>query len=120
MAEALMNQLGKDKFEAFSAGARPSGIVHPMTLEVLSSRRMPLAGLRSKSLGEFENSEIDIIITVCDSARESCPVWTGNTVTLHWSFPDPAAFQGDENETREYFDSVFDMIKMKIESFLSE
>jgi arsenate reductase (thioredoxin) len=98
LAEALLNHWGKGRFHAYSAGSFPKGQMHPMTLELLTSLKLPTAGLRSKSWDEFANRgapAMDFVFTVCDQAAgEVCPIWPGNPVTAHWGIPDPAAASG--------------------------
>ena len=120
MAEVLMNELGKGRYEAFSAGACPSGEVNPLTIETLKAHGHAVDGLRSKPLDEFLNMELDVVVTVCDNARESCPVWPQNTTVLHWSFNDPATFEGSREEKLEFFEKIYKQIKEKIERFLEE
>ena len=95
LAEALLNQLGRDRFRAFSAGSFPKGAVHPMALELLRSMGFPTQELRSKRWDEFATSdapELDFIFTVCDNAAgEVCPIWPGKPLTAHWGIADPAA-----------------------------
>ena len=98
MAEVLMNELGQGSYRAFSAGAKPSGEVNPLTIETLKSHGHNTDGLRSKSLTEFLDQDLDIVVTVCDHARESCPVWPQKTVVMHWGFDDPATFEGSREE----------------------
>jgi arsenate reductase len=98
MAEAMLNHIGRGAFRAFSAGTRPRGAVHPMTLEVLAERNYDTHGLRSKSWTEFAvpgAAPMDFIFTVCNQAAgESCPAWPGQPITAHWDFADPAGVVG--------------------------
>jgi len=99
LAESILNEDGKGRFEAFSAGSHPKGEVHPMALEVLKSMSFPYQNCRSKSWTEFtgpDAPQFDFIFTVCDNAAgESCPVWPGTPVTAHWGIEDPAAVEGE-------------------------
>ena len=99
LAEAILNEDGKGRFRAFSAGSHPKGEVHPMALQVLKSMSFPYENSRSKSWSEFSGPDapqFDFIFTVCDNAAgESCPVWPGTPVTAHWGIEDPAAVEGD-------------------------
>jgi arsenate reductase (thioredoxin) len=104
IAEYLLRRLGADRgFDAFSAGSHPRGEVHPLTLEILSKLNIDASDARSKSWEEFRDVRFDFVITVCDNARESCPVWPGRPIVAHWSLPDPAAFEGPEEEQYERF-----------------
>jgi len=118
MAEVLMNELGKDKYRAFSAGAKPSGEVNPLTIEILKTYGHSTDGLRSKPLSEFLSEDLDIVVTVCDKARESCPVWPGKTRVMHWGFDDPADFEGSREEKLAFFDKIYRQIRERIERFL--
>ncbi len=118
MAELLMNHLGKGEYQAFSAGAVPTGIVNPLTLQTLKERSHNITGLRSKPLDEFIDEEFDIVVTVCDDAKEACPVWPKKTKVLHWSFEDPAAFGGPEKEKRAFFEKIYGQIEERIGKFL--
>jgi arsenate reductase len=120
MAEAYLNSLPKNQFRAFSAGSHPKGKVHPLTVETLSRAGLQTSdNLRSKSWDEFARTdapEMDFVITVCDSAAgEVCPVWPGQPITAHWSFPDPAAFQGKEEDARVFFREVFRQIRTRVD-----
>ena len=89
MAEAIVNTRLGDQWEAVSAGTRPAGYVHPKALEALSEIGIQHEG-RSKRADEFSEAEFDLVVTVCDSAAEECPVWLGKGKRIHHSFPDPA------------------------------
>jgi protein-tyrosine-phosphatase len=121
MAECLLNQWGKGRYRAFSAGSHPKGRVHPFTLELLQRLKLPTGDLRSKDWEEFARPgapELDFVFTVCDQAAgEVCPVWPGQPITAHWGFPDPAAFVGSEAEQRVFFGDVFRQIENRIKIF---
>jgi arsenate reductase len=119
MAEVLMNELGNGRYRAFSAGAKPSGEINPFTIEILEAHDHSRSGLRSKSLTEFLGKDLDIVVTVCDKARESCPVWPKKTVVMHWGFDDPAAFEGTREEKRAFFEKIYGQIRERIEKFLA-
>lgn len=121
MAEAILNQLGRGRFRAFSAGSHPAGKINPFTLDVLKKHGHGTEGFRSKSWDEFATPgapTMDIVITVCDSAAgEICPVWPGRPATAHWGFPDPAAFQGSDDDKRAFFETVYGMIEARLARF---
>ncbi len=120
MAEVLTNELGAGRYKAFSAGAKPSGEVNPLTIETLKAHGHATGGLRSKPLNEFLDMKLDIVVTVCDNARESCPVWPDKTEVLHWGLEDPVAFEGSYEEKLIFFEKIYGQIKEKIERFLEE
>src|SRR5579871_6120715 len=99
MAEGIMNKLGAGRFEAFSAGTNPAGYVHPQAIAAMHDMGIDISGNVSKSLDQFIGQHWDVIITVCDDARETCPVFPGQQITAHWGFEDPAKFVGNEAET---------------------
>jgi arsenate reductase len=116
IGEYLLNPKGKGRFEAFSAGAGPAGAVNPLALWVLKDRYgIDASGARSKSWDEFRDVKFDFVITVCDSAREACPVWPGQPVLAHWGSPDPAAFEGADKERRWMFVQVASQIARRID-----
>ena len=105
MAEALLRHLSHGQVEVYSAGSHPSQ-VHPLALAVLQERGISTEGLRSKSLNEFVGQSFDIIVTVCDRVRESCPTFPGDPDRIHWSFADPAAVQGSLEERHRAFEQT--------------
>lgn len=121
LAEALLHHWGKGRFHAYSAGSFPKGRVHPMTLEVLKSMKLPIDGLRSKSWDEFARPgapAMDFVFTVCDQAAgEVCPIWPGNPVTAHWGIPDPAAAEGEAQAAA--FHDAYRRLDARIKLFLS-
>ena len=123
MAEGLMNQLGRGRFQAHSAGSFPKGTVHPAALRVLDKLRVPETGFRSKSWEEFAAQgapSLDFVFTVCDQAAgEVCPVWPGQPMTAHWGVPDPASATGTDAEVDRVFLDAAMILKRRIELFLS-
>ena len=118
MAEALLRQKGGDAYEAFSAGTEATE-VRPLTLRVLQEAGVPTEGLRSKSFEEFAGRTFDYVITVCDSARQSCPVFPGEGDRFHWGYDDPSAVQGTEEERLAAFQRVFTAISQRIDLFMN-
>lgn len=110
--------LGKE-VEVYSAGARPERQVNPYTLRVMQERGIDMHFARPKSLEEIPLNEMDLIITLCDSAKESCPYVAGARVE-HWGLPDPAGFRGSEEEILEAFKKVRDEIEARVIRLLSE
>lgn len=121
MAEALLSTKGQGRFNVFSAGSHPSGVVNPFAIEQVSRTGYPTDRLRSKSWDEFAVAgapPMDFIITVCDQAAgEVCPIWPGHPVSAHWGFEDPAAFQGSDEQKRAVFDKVFQLILNRVHVF---
>lgn len=113
MAEAIVNaKMGKN-WQAYSAGTHPTGFVHPDAIRVLNEIGIDHQG-RSKSVGEFHKVHFDLIVTVCDSAAEECPLWLGPGRRVHLGFPDPAKATGNQAEILAEFRSVRDGILQKI------
>src|SRR5919106_774298 len=102
LAEAAINQMSKGEFKGFSAGSRPSGRVHPTTIDVLNDLRIDTSFARSKSWDEFSSPQaphMHFVFTVCDTAAgEACPVWPGHPLTGHWGVPDPKRAEGNHAE----------------------
>jgi arsenate reductase len=113
MAEAVLNRLGEGRFEAVSAGSKPAGYVHPLALQLLSELGYRVDGLRSKSMDEFREKRFDAVITVCDRAKEACPVWPGAEM-LHWSFADPAEASGTDEQKLVVFRRIFSEIQQRL------
>jgi arsenate reductase len=118
MAEGLLRHDGGDLFEVFSAGTHP-GQVRPEAIEALREVGIDISSHRSKSVDEFTNEEFDYVITVCDNAREHCPVLPGAARRIHWSFDDPAAAPGDEAARLAEFRRVRDQIRERLKGFIS-
>jgi arsenate reductase (thioredoxin) len=123
LAETILNQLGRNRFHAFSAGSHPTGQVSPHAIELLREQKMPTDDLRSKSWDEFakpDSPQLDFVITVCDKAAgEVCPVWPGQPMTAHWGIEDPAAVQGDEAKIQRAFKKAFREMGTRISLFTS-
>jgi protein-tyrosine-phosphatase len=123
LAESLLNNLGKERFRAFSAGSHPGGKVNPFALELLEKNHFPTAELRSKSWDEFAQPDaphLDFVITVCDNAAgEVCPVWPGQPMTAHWGIPDPAAIVGTDEQKRHAFVDAMNQLQRRICMFVS-
>jgi arsenate reductase len=117
MAEALLRHHGGDAFEVHSAGTVPKG-VNPLTLQVLDSAGIDRSFARSKSVGEYLGQSFDYVITVCDQARDVCPVFPGVHETLHWGYEDPAAAEGTEEERLAVFRRVFTQMAERIRQFV--
>lgn len=119
MAQMIWQNLGAGQWEALSAGSKPSGYVHPMALKALEEIGLPIDGLESKSLDRFVDQPIDLVVTVCDDAKQACPALPGAKQRLHWPFEDPADAVGSEEERMETFRAVRDQIKSRIAKFLN-
>jgi protein-tyrosine-phosphatase len=123
MAEAILARAGSGKFQAFSAGSQPRGVVHPRALSLLRKLNHKVDELRSKSWDEFAGPDapaMDFIFTVCDSAAsEPCPVWPGRPLTAHWGVPDPAGEGGTEAEQAYAFADAYRMLERRIGIFVN-
>jgi protein-tyrosine-phosphatase len=119
MAEVLLNQLGRGRFKAYSAGSHPSGKVNPLAIEILEGASLSTGGLRSKNWDEFARPgapQMDFIFTVCDNAAgEACPLWPGKPITAHWGVADPAAVDGPEEQKRAAFRDAATILRRRIE-----
>ena len=120
MAEALWETLGNGQWESESAGSKPSGYVHPLAIVAMKELGSDIGDYVSKSLDQFTDRPFDLVVTVCDNAKESCPVMTGAVETLHWPFDDPAEATGSEEEQLVMFRRVRDEIQDKIATYLKK
>jgi arsenate reductase len=118
MAEAIVNNAIKNGWQAFSAGTNPAGYIHPKALQVLDEIGIQHKGY-SKSVDEFRDMSFDLVITVCDSAAEECPIWLGEGHVIHHSFIDPAKTTGSDDEILNVFRHVRDKIMTEIPMLLS-
>lgn len=123
LAEGMLNQLGVDRFVAYSAGSQPKGDVHPLALDTLRHLHFKDTGYRSKSWAEYSADgapPMDFVITVCDNAaNEVCPVWPGQPITAHWGVADPAAIDGTAEAKKRAFMDTAVTLKRRIEFLLS-
>ncbi|MBW8370316.1 MAG: arsenate reductase ArsC [Thiobacillus sp.] len=123
LAESLLNNLGKGRFQAFSAGSHPAGQVNPFALALLEKNQFPTDELRSKPWDEFAQAgapRLDFVITVCDKAAgEVCPVWPGQPMTAHWGIPDPAAVEGSDEVKRHAFVDAMNQLQRRVCMFVS-
>lgn len=118
MAEGFLRALGGDRFEAASAGTEATR-VHPLAIRVMDEVGIDLGGHSSKTFDQFLAQPWDRVITVCDNANERCPVFPARTTRLHWSFEDPSAAAGSEEEKLKTFRRIRDEISQKIRSWIS-
>jgi len=116
MAEALLRQHGGDRFEVHSAGTEPRGI-NPLTLQVLSDAGIDASWARSRSVTEYLGERFDFVITVCDQARQVCPVFPGVHESLHWGYEDPAEATGTDEERLAVFRRVFIQMSERVRQF---
>ena len=121
LAEVLLNNIGKGRFHAYSAGSHPGGRVNPFALELLQKNSLSTEGLSSKSWEVFAQPgapELDFVFTVCDNAAgEVCPMWPGQPMTAHWGVEDPAAVEGSDEVKRRAFLSAYTQLQHRINIF---
>ena len=119
-AEYLLRRIGQGRFEVYSAGSNPTGRVNPFAIRVLKDLyHIDTSDARSKSWEEYEDMEFDFVITVCDNARESCPVWPGRPIIAHWGVPDPATATGSDEYILREFIQAAQHLQRRIELFCS-
>jgi arsenate reductase len=118
MAEGLLRSLGGDRFEVHSAGSKPAGYVHPMAIEAMREVQLDLSGATSKSLTQFDGQSFDYVVTVCDNAKEDCPVFPAVAKMVHWSFDDPASATGNDEQKMRVFRRVRDEIRHRVRRFV--
>ena len=119
MAEAIVNARLGETWEAVSAGTQPAGYIHPKALAVLAEIGIRHTG-RSKSVDEFRDADLDLVVTVCDSAAEECPIWLGRGKRIQLGFPDPARASGSEAEVMAVFRSVRDEMAQRVVDLLRQ
>jgi arsenate reductase len=118
MAEGILRSLAYDLVEAASAGTQPSR-VHPLAVQVMAERGIDISGQRSKHLNELVHEPFTYIVTVCDRANETCPLFPRGGKRLHWSIPDPAAVEGEEEDRRRAFAAAADDLSDRIRGLLA-
>lgn len=120
-AEALLRDLGNDRFVAYSAGTRPGSALNPFALAVLEKNGHDVSGLRAKDLSELQGENaprMDFVFTVCDqAANEECPAWKGQTISAHWGMPDPARAEGTDAERSLAFHQTYGALRNRIQGF---
>jgi arsenate reductase len=116
MSEALLRNLGGDQYEVYSAGTHPSSEVNPFALEVLKEIGVSVEGLYPKKVNQFSGQPFDLVVTVCDNAKQDCPFFPGAKEMDHWSLEDPAAFEGTYEEILTVFRERRDEIMKRIKS----
>jgi len=118
MAEGFLNRLGAARFEATSASTEP-GTLHPLAVQVMAEEGIDISGQHAKSIDAFLQERFDYVITVCDDANETCPVFPNARHRLHWSFPDPSRAQGTREKRLAVFRAIRDAISARVEEFLT-
>jgi arsenate reductase len=120
LSEAITNHFADGKIVAKSAGSQPVGEVHPLSIKYLQEAGISTDGLCSQSWDEFEAFEADLVVTVCDSAAgETCPVWFGKSLKMHWGLADPSKLQGSETEIADAFRATIEQIKLRVEQLVN-
>jgi arsenate reductase len=116
LSEAITNQIAGDVIEAKSAGSKPAGVVHPLSLKYLAQTGYAIDDLISQSWDDFEDFQPDVVVTVCDSAAgEACPLYFGNSLKVHWGLSDPSKIDGDEVQTEQAFLACIDEIVERVQ-----
>ena len=118
MAEYLWNDLARGEWQAVSAGSKPAGYVHPLAIKVMQELGHDLSTAESEHLDRYANEPFDLVVTVCDNARESCPVMPHVGQSFHWPFIDPAHATGNDDERLLVFRDVRDQIRDRIADYL--
>lgn len=118
MAEGLLRAMSRGRVEVRSAGTHPVGL-NSLAVQAMAELKIDISGQRSKSLEEFRGQAFDVVITVCDAARQACPTFPAGTRQLHWNLPDPAQAAGSEPERLEVFRRVRDTLAQHVKEFLS-
>jgi arsenate reductase len=119
MAEAILNRKGRGRFIAESAGSQPAAQVNPYAVEALRDAGIDWTGHQPHGIDDLEPRSWDIIITVCDNARDACPIFPGQPVQAHWGMEDPATVAGDAETKRRAFREAFQLISRRIDLMLA-
>jgi arsenate reductase len=119
MAEAILNARGKGRFRAESAGSRPAPRVNPLAIETMRELHVPWTGTSPRGMDGLDREPWDFVITVCDNAKESCPIFPGQPVMAHWGMPDPASVEGDDATKRAAFRDAFQLLSRRIDLLLA-
>lgn len=116
LGEYLLRKIDGRRFETHSAGSHPRGEVHPLAVQVLrETYGLDAGGARSKSMDEYRGVDFDFVITVCDNARESCPIWPGQPIVAHWGMDDPAAVEGTQEEQLRAFQETARILHRRLD-----
>lgn len=117
LGEYLLREKGRGRFETFSAGSHPTGRINPYAVRVLKEvYGIDASGARSKSWDEFKSVNFKIVITVCDNAKESCPIFPGRAIMAHFSSPDPAGVEGSDDQKKAAFVQVARQISQRMDA----
>jgi arsenate reductase len=119
MGEGLLLHMAGDGWQVESAGTKPAGL-NPLAVEAMKEFGIDISAQRSKSVAEFGDKKFDFVITVCDSAAESCPIFPNAPRRIHWSLPDPAAVQGTHQEKLVAFRAVRDRLRQHLQEWLTQ
>jgi len=119
MGEGFMRHMAGNKFEVFSAGVEPTQ-VNPYAIKVMAEAGIDISSHKSKSVNEFLEQEFDYVITVCNHAKQVCPIFSGQYEKIHWDIEDPANAKGSEQEKLAFFRKIRDEIKEKCLEFLNK
>ena len=120
MAEAYFRKFTEEHWKCESAGTQPTGYVHPLAITVMGEDGIDITAYTSKSMSAFVTEDWDFVVTVCDAAADTCPVFAGAEQVLHWPFPDPADACGSREEQLTAFRDIRDAIKRQVVKFLRE
>ncbi|OQY57432.1 MAG: arsenate reductase ArsC [Candidatus Parabeggiatoa sp. nov. 2] len=118
MAEGFLRFLGGQYFEAYSAGTHPKGL-NPFAVKVMSEYQIDISGHRSKDVNALTEQSFDFVITVCDNARDNCPIFQGKAEKRHWRYPDPAAVEGNEEQCLKAFREVAADLKERLSAWVT-
>jgi arsenate reductase (thioredoxin) len=118
MAEGYLRHLASDRFDAESAGTMPSQ-VNPLAIAAMKEKGIDISGHRSKNVTEFLGRHFTYVVTVCDNARQQCPIFPGNSIRLHWPLEDPADAAGTESERMVKFREIRDQIEQRIRELIA-